>query len=137
NVDSSHPEITTSILACIIRTFVFYAKTLLIIFVFMWVRWSLPRFRFDQLMGLAWRALIPISLAGLMATAVVVYAWGGEGRAYLRVGGKMALVLLGVNVLLLFAFLILARFVPPRWDTNRRLKIEGSRFARTPLPAVS
>ena len=34
---------------------VFFGKTLVIIFVFMWVRWSLPRFRFDQLMMLAWR----------------------------------------------------------------------------------
>ena len=120
-----------------LRCFVFFVKVMIIIFVFMWVRWSLPRFRFDQLMMLAWRALIPLSLLMLMATAVVVYAFGPNDRAHMRIGGKMALVLLGVNVLLLFAFLILARFVPPRWDTNRRLKIEGSRFDKTPLPAGS
>src|SRR6185295_17726783 len=62
NVDPSHPEVTTSLLACLVRAIVFFTKTVGIIFVFMWVRWSLPRFRFDQLMGLAWRALIPISL---------------------------------------------------------------------------
>jgi hypothetical protein len=44
----------------------------------MWVRWSLPRFRFDQLMMLAWRALIPISLALLMMTAIVVFVFHGE-----------------------------------------------------------
>ena len=42
----------------------------------MWVRWSLPRFRFDQLMGLAWRALIPMSLVMLLVTCVVVYFFG-------------------------------------------------------------
>ncbi len=46
---------------------------MVIIFVFMWVRWSLPRFRFDQLMMLAWRALIPISLALLLMTALIIY----------------------------------------------------------------
>src|SRR5205814_6012617 len=101
NVDSvNHPEITTSLLACVIRAAVFFGKTLVIIFIFMWVRWSLPRFRFDQLMGLAWRALIPISLAMLMATAIVVYFfWEPSQRAHLRVGGWMALALFAANLL--------------------------------------
>jgi hypothetical protein len=77
---------------------VFYAKTLIVIAVFMWVRWSLPRFRFDQIMTLAWRALIPISLLQLMVTAVLVYAWGGHGREYMRINGWFALSLLGANL---------------------------------------
>jgi NADH-quinone oxidoreductase subunit H len=128
NVDPARPEITTSLLACIVRAAVFYAKTMFIIFIFMWVRWSLPRFRFDQLMGLAWRALIPIALAMLMVTAIVVYAWGGDGRAHLRVGGKMAAALLGVNLVMLGCFMIAGRLMPGT-NTNKRLKIEGSRFA--------
>src|SRR5439155_11355314 len=58
--DPAHPEITNSLWLCVVRSIVFYAKTMLIILIFMWVRWTLPRFRFDQLMNLAWRALIPI-----------------------------------------------------------------------------
>jgi len=104
----------------------------------MWVRWTLPRFRFDQLMGLAWRALIPMSLALLMATASVVYFFFEPAqRAYLRVGGWMALTLLLLNILMLGLFLIIYRMSGAPSDTNRRLKIEGSRFANTTRDAAS
>jgi NADH-quinone oxidoreductase subunit H len=66
-IDKSHPAVTTSLM-CIFRTPAFLRQDAGIIFIFMWVRWSLPRFRFDQLMMLAWRALIPMSLALLMMT---------------------------------------------------------------------
>jgi NADH-quinone oxidoreductase subunit H len=42
------------------------------IFVFMWVRWTIPRFRYDQLMRLGWRGLIPLALANMLVTAVIV-----------------------------------------------------------------
>jgi NADH-quinone oxidoreductase subunit H len=41
------------------------------------VRWSLPRFRYDQLLRFAWKFLFPICLANLVVTAVVVWALGG------------------------------------------------------------
>jgi len=130
NVDSQHPEITTSLLACIVRAIVFFAKTLFFIFVFMWVRWSLPRFRFDQLMMVAWRGLIPISLALLMMTSVVVYLFHGN------VGGAMALTLLIANVIVTGLILLISQVIPPAPQTNRRVKVLGSRFAKTPLPAT-
>ena len=71
------PAVTSSLVVCIVRALILFTKTLMVIFFFMWVRWSLPRFRFDQLMNLAWRGLIPISLALLMVTAIVVYFCGG------------------------------------------------------------
>lgn len=135
NVDPSSPAVTESILVCIVRSLIIFSKTILILFVFMWVRWSLPRFRFDQLMDLAWRALIPISLVILLATALAVWWWGGEGRAFGRVGGKMALFLLGVNVLCVVVIAVGSLIVPPAPNTNRRIKVANSRFASTPLPA--
>jgi len=47
-------------------------KTFFFIFVFMWVRWTIPRFRYDQLMNLGWKKLIPLSLANMIITAVVI-----------------------------------------------------------------
>ena len=45
--------------------------TAMILFM-MWVRWTLPRFRYDQLMDLAWKSLIPLALINLVATATIV-----------------------------------------------------------------
>ncbi len=130
NVDPNHPEITTSFLICLIRAGVFFGKTIVIIFIFMWVRWSLPRFRFDQLMGLAWRALIPISLVILLVTCVVVYAFGENRNAAMHVGGKMAIVLLASNLAMLFIIVVGSFLIPAAPDTNRKMKVPGSRFAQ-------
>ena len=50
---------------------ILFKVTLMILFI-MWVRWTLPRFRYDQLMDLAWKSLIPLALLNLVATAVIV-----------------------------------------------------------------
>lgn len=49
-----------------------FAKVVFFIFVFMWVRWTLPRFRYDQLMNLGWKILIPLSLLNLLITGLVM-----------------------------------------------------------------
>jgi len=132
---AGEPSVTTSLGLCVVRSLVFFGKTLAIIFVFMWVRWSLPRFRFDQLMMLAWRALIPLSLALLLATAIVIYFFGAEAhRAHMRVGGRLALGLFIGNIAVLAVSMLISRLLPPPPETNRRLKIEGSRFQKTALP---
>ncbi|HRB55810.1 MAG TPA: NADH-quinone oxidoreductase subunit H [Ferruginibacter sp.] len=42
------------------------------IFLFMWVRWTIPRFRYDQLMRLGWRILIPLALFNMLVTGAVI-----------------------------------------------------------------
>jgi NADH-quinone oxidoreductase subunit H len=135
NVDPNHPEITTSLIATIVRSFVFFGKVIAIIFVFMWVRWSLPRFRFDQLMMLAWRALIPISLAMLMMTAIVVYFCGGAAGPDEYLKGPVVLVLFLANVGLLAVTMLVSTILPAAPETNRKLRIAGSRYNTTALPA--
>jgi len=133
NVDQTHPEVTTSLLVCVLRALVFFGKTLFIIFVFMWVRWSLPRFRFDQLMMLAWRSLIPMSLAMLVMTAIVVYLTGGV--SYSGIDGQTAIIFFVANVILLVLMLITSLLIPATPDTNKRMRIPNSRFTRSTLPA--
>jgi len=57
-----------------IATFAF--KLLLMNFVFVWVRWTLPRFRYDQLQDLGWKVLMPLAIANIFITATVVVVFG-------------------------------------------------------------
>lgn len=56
----------------ILSIIIFLSKTFFLIFVFMWIRWTLPRFRYDQLMRLGWRVLIPLALINLLITGGVL-----------------------------------------------------------------
>lgn len=47
-------------------------KACISIFIFMWIRWTVPRFRFDQLMHLGWKRLIPLALLNMIITAAIV-----------------------------------------------------------------
>ena len=52
---------------------IFLGKIVVLLVVFIWVRWMLPRFRYDQLMDLGWRRFIPVALANILLTAVVLW----------------------------------------------------------------
>jgi len=64
-------ELSTN-LAAILGVISLLAKIAFFIFVFMWVRWTIPRFRYDQLMRLGWKTLIPLALFNMLLTAVIV-----------------------------------------------------------------
>jgi len=53
---------------------IFLAKTCFVLFMIIWVRWMWPRFRYDQLMDLGWRRFLPLALANIIVTAVVLWA---------------------------------------------------------------
>jgi NADH-quinone oxidoreductase subunit H len=56
----------------ILGTVFFFAKITFFIFFFMWIRWTLPRFRYDQLMNLGWKILIPLAIANVAITGLVM-----------------------------------------------------------------
>ncbi len=63
-------------IAALISFGIFIAKVVALVFFFMWVRWTLPRFRWDQLMKLGWTILIPLALANILITALLM-EYGG------------------------------------------------------------
>ncbi len=59
--------------AALLGTIFFFLKILGMMFLFMWVRWTLPRFRYDQLMNLGWKGLMPLAIFNFLATGVYYY----------------------------------------------------------------
>jgi NADH-quinone oxidoreductase subunit H len=57
----------------LIDVLVVLTKTLFFAFVFIWVRWTIPRFKFNQLMNLGWNKLLPLSILNFMAIAIILY----------------------------------------------------------------
>ena len=49
------------------------------LYIFIWVRATLPRYRYDQLMRLGWKVLIPLAIANLVVTGIVKVLWAGAG----------------------------------------------------------
>ena len=68
------PLFGPAILQAVLPLFWFGAKIFAFLFLYIWVRGTLPRFRYDQLMAFGWKFLLPLSLANLIATAIAV-AW--------------------------------------------------------------
>ena len=62
--------------AALIGVAVFFTKILLFIFFFIWVRWTVPRFRYDQLMKLGWKVLIPLAIVNIALTGTGILIFG-------------------------------------------------------------
>jgi NADH-quinone oxidoreductase subunit H len=67
-LENSMGDVTGHNLATAIGFLFFFGKILFFIFFFMWVRWTLPRFRYDQLMNLGWKIFIPLSILNVVVT---------------------------------------------------------------------
>ena len=68
-----HPAEASQWLKGLLQIGIFLSKIVVFVMMMMWVRWMLPRFRFDQLMDLGWRRFIPLALANILITAVVLW----------------------------------------------------------------
>jgi NADH-quinone oxidoreductase subunit H len=65
-------EIAGHNVATLLGTIVFFGKIFFFIFFYMWVRWTLPRFRYDQLMNLGWKKLIPLAMVNIVLTGSAI-----------------------------------------------------------------
>lgn len=60
--------------AAILQVGSFSVKVLFFLWLFIWVRWTLPRFRYDQLMRLGWKVVLPLALANVFVTGAILFA---------------------------------------------------------------
>lgn len=73
DIPLTHWDETPGVLQTVLTGLVMFGKMFFWLFFFMWIRWTLPRFRYDQLMALGWKVLMPIGLAYVMLIATAVY----------------------------------------------------------------
>ncbi|MBA3579569.1 MAG: NADH-quinone oxidoreductase subunit NuoH [Gemmatimonadaceae bacterium] len=108
----------------------FAVKVMFFIFVFMWIRWTLPRFRYDQLMSLGWKFMLPLALGYIVVIASVMLGLDASGIEY---GPLYGLALFGVNlalVMILFVMVDHGRIISPsygRLDPRELEKLRGKR----------
>ncbi len=119
----------------ILSILIFLAKTLFFLFFYIWIRWTLPRFRYDQLMSLGWRFMLPLALAYIViiATAVLILDSAGIHR-----GAMYSSILGAINIALcviVFSILDRGRIISPSYARSRadQLKRLRAASARSPL----
>jgi NADH-quinone oxidoreductase subunit H len=106
----------------------FLIKTLIFLFVYIWLRGTLPRMRYDQFMRLGWKFLVPISLVWIVAVIAV-----RDIKARYGFTGPMVLVILGCVVVVA---LVIAFLVPERKTKDNRVQVTGGGYPVPPLDLV-
>ncbi len=91
-----------SVLKTLATLAMFAIKTGFFLFVFMWVRWTVPRFRYDQLMSLGWSVMLPIALGYIVVIAAATLGLDMLGVAR---GPMFSLALLGMNIVIIVVLL--------------------------------
>ncbi|HEY3286686.1 MAG TPA: NADH-quinone oxidoreductase subunit NuoH [Gemmatimonadaceae bacterium] len=110
----------------------YFAKVFFFVFAFIWIRWTVPRFRYDQLMSLGWKILLPMALVYIAAVASLVLALDAAGLGRTSYGYRGAF--LGMNVvfvILVFWVLDRGRIVSPAYSRLDRAHVARMRAGAT------
>ncbi len=106
----------------------FVFKVLFFVFFYMWIRWTLPRFRYDQLMALGWKFLLPLSLGYIVVMASAILGLDAAGVA--QGSWTFGLALLGLNIVLvviLFFFIDRGRIISPAYSRLDKRNVDKLR----------
>ena len=121
----------------LLSVLIFLAKLLFFLFFFMWVRWTLPRFRYDQLMSLGWKVMLPLALAYIVVIAAVILALDTAGITR----GAMYSSILGVVnialVMIVFAILDRGRIISPAYGRMDAVRLARLRAVSSRSPLAS
>ncbi len=115
-VPGLQPE-DTGLLAALLKFTVFFGKVIFMIVLAMFIRWTIPRLRYDQMMKLCWNAMIPTTIVLLVTIATV---------NFLRIDSLLVYLL--VNIALAIAGMVLYPKLPQA-NVNKRIPLAGSRFS--------
>jgi NADH-quinone oxidoreductase subunit H len=114
----------------VISALTFFGKVTLMVFLQIFIRWTLPRFRYDQVMKLGWTKLLPLSLANIMVTGILVLAAKEAGPAAssaLKIAGDATQAVVALGALAAFVALVVGLLEPV--ERKRFLSSTAARFA--------